>query len=223
MVLFAAATGLRPGEWIALEQRDIGLDNRLVHVRRAFRVNRLKTTKTDTPRAVPLQRSALDALDQPPSPPSATSLLFPPPKVATSTCTTGGRATGAPRSVPPASPRPAASTICATRSPPSRCAPDSAPSNCRATWAPASSTSTAATDTSPATATNTPWICSTTTTAAAATWTLVDVPWTSTPRSRRSPPQWKVASSRPFWESPLPDSNRRPLPYHSRCTSRETG
>jgi integrase len=76
MVLFAAATGLRPGEWIALEHRDIDLDNRLVHVRRAFRVNRLKTTKTDTPRAVPLQRSALDALDQLPAPSSATSLLF---------------------------------------------------------------------------------------------------------------------------------------------------
>jgi integrase len=58
MILFAAATGLRPGEWIALEQRDIDLDTRLVHVRRTFRVNRLKTTKTDTPRAVPLQRAA---------------------------------------------------------------------------------------------------------------------------------------------------------------------
>jgi integrase len=76
MVLFAAATGLRPGEWIALEHRDTDLDNRLIHVRRAFRVNRLKTTKTDTPRAVPLQRSALDALDQLPAPSSATSLLF---------------------------------------------------------------------------------------------------------------------------------------------------
>ena len=32
MVLFAAATGLRPGEWIALEHRDIDPDNRLVHV-----------------------------------------------------------------------------------------------------------------------------------------------------------------------------------------------
>ena len=80
MVLFAAATGLRPGEWIALEHRDIDLDNRVVHVRRAFRVNRLKTTKTDTPRAVPLQRSALEALDQLPSPSSATSLLFPAPE-----------------------------------------------------------------------------------------------------------------------------------------------
>jgi integrase len=80
MILFAAATGLRPGEWIALEHRDIDRGNRPVHVRRAFRVNRLKTTKTDTPRVVPLQRSALDALDQLPSPPSATSLLFPAPE-----------------------------------------------------------------------------------------------------------------------------------------------
>ena len=49
MILFAAATGLRPGEWIALEHRDIDLNDRLVHVCRAFRVNRLKTTKTNTP------------------------------------------------------------------------------------------------------------------------------------------------------------------------------
>jgi integrase len=80
MVLFAAATGLRPGEAIALEHRDIDLNDRLVHVCRAFRVNRLKPTKTNTARAVPLQRSALDALDQLPSPPSAPSLLFPAPE-----------------------------------------------------------------------------------------------------------------------------------------------
>ena len=59
MVLFAAATGLRPGEWIALEHRDIDRDDRLVHVCRAFRVSRLKPTKTNTARAVPLQRAAL--------------------------------------------------------------------------------------------------------------------------------------------------------------------
>jgi integrase len=80
IVLFAAATGLRPGKWIALEHRDIDCDNRLVHVRRAFRVNRLKTTKTNTARAVSLQRSALDALDQLPSPPHTASLLFPAPE-----------------------------------------------------------------------------------------------------------------------------------------------
>jgi integrase len=53
MVLFAAATGLRPGEWLALEWRDIDRDARLVHVRRAFRASRVKTTKTDHPRRRP--------------------------------------------------------------------------------------------------------------------------------------------------------------------------
>jgi integrase len=81
MVLFAAATGLRPGEWLALEWRDIDRDARLVHVRRAFRASRVKTTKTDHPRAVPLQRSALDALDRlPHRSRDATSLLFPAPE-----------------------------------------------------------------------------------------------------------------------------------------------
>src|SRR5437867_3718171 len=36
LVLFAAATGLRPGEWIALEQRDIDREARVVYVRRAL-------------------------------------------------------------------------------------------------------------------------------------------------------------------------------------------
>jgi integrase len=64
MVLFAAATGLRPGELLALEWRDIDCDARLLHVRRAYRASRVKTTKTDNPRSVPLQRAAIDALDQ---------------------------------------------------------------------------------------------------------------------------------------------------------------
>jgi len=37
LVIFAAATGLRPGEWIALEHRDIDLETRVVYVRRASR------------------------------------------------------------------------------------------------------------------------------------------------------------------------------------------
>jgi integrase len=45
MVMFAAATGLRPGEWIALEQRDIDLQARVVYVRRAFRNSRVKCTE----------------------------------------------------------------------------------------------------------------------------------------------------------------------------------
>jgi hypothetical protein len=137
MVLFAAATGLRPGEWIALEHRDIDLDNRLVHVRRAFRVNASRPPR-------PTRRAPCHSND----PRLTRSTNFrrhparhrcssPPPKAATSTCTTGDRGTGAPRNAPPASSPPAASTIFATRSPPSRCAPAWAPTSSRATWAPA--------------------------------------------------------------------------------------
>ena len=78
MVLLAAATGLRPGELIALEHRDVDRAARLLHVRRAFRLNRVKCTKTDHARAVPLQRRALEALDHLPT--SASTLLFPAPE-----------------------------------------------------------------------------------------------------------------------------------------------
>ena len=69
-VLFAAATGLRPGEWMALEQRDIDRQARVVYVRRALRNGRLKSTKTEgSIRAVPLQadraRSARPAQSRP--------------------------------------------------------------------------------------------------------------------------------------------------------------
>ena len=79
-VLFAAATGMRPGEWIALERRDLDLESRLVHVRRSYSRLRLRPTKTKTARAVPLQRTALDALDQLPRPRGrdrGKTLLFP--------------------------------------------------------------------------------------------------------------------------------------------------
>ena len=65
MVIFAAATGLRPEEWIALERRDVDLNSRVVYVRRAFTDGRLKCTKTEgSRRAVPLQAIALDALER---------------------------------------------------------------------------------------------------------------------------------------------------------------
>ena len=77
LVIFAAATGLRPGEWIALEQRDIDRNARVVYVRRAFRNGRIKSPKTEgSVRAVPLQAIALDALEQLPAG-SGTDLLFP--------------------------------------------------------------------------------------------------------------------------------------------------
>jgi integrase len=77
MVIFAAATGLRPSEWIALEQRDVDQEAQVVYVRRAFRNGRMKCTKTEgSVRAVPLQAIALAALERLPANP-ATPLLFP--------------------------------------------------------------------------------------------------------------------------------------------------
>jgi integrase len=65
MVLFAAATGLRPSELFALEQRDVDLAAGVVQIRRAYANGRVKRTKTRlSRRAVPLQRIALEALDQ---------------------------------------------------------------------------------------------------------------------------------------------------------------
>jgi integrase len=77
MVIFAAATGLRPAEWLALERRDIDRQARVVYVRRSFTKGRLKCTKTEASvRAVPLQAIALDALERQPASPDS-PLLFP--------------------------------------------------------------------------------------------------------------------------------------------------
>jgi len=65
MILFAAATGLRPAEWIALEKRDVDREEPVVYVRRSFTRSELKFPKTEASmRAVPLQARALDALDR---------------------------------------------------------------------------------------------------------------------------------------------------------------
>ncbi len=78
MVIFAAATGLRPGEWIALEHHDIDRDARVAYVHLAFTNGRLKCTKTQASvRAVPLQTRALEALDRLPA--ARTPMLFPSP------------------------------------------------------------------------------------------------------------------------------------------------
>jgi integrase len=78
MVLFAAATGLRPGEWLGLEHRDVDRQAQVVYVRRTFRNGRIKTPKTKASvRAVPLQAIALAALDELPRPDPERLLLFP--------------------------------------------------------------------------------------------------------------------------------------------------
>jgi integrase len=77
MVIFAAATGLRPAEWVALEWRDIDLGGRVVYVHRSFTKGRLKCPKTEASRrAVPLQTIALEAIEGQPSR-RQSSLVFP--------------------------------------------------------------------------------------------------------------------------------------------------
>jgi integrase len=78
MVLFAAATGLRPGEWLALERRDIDREAQVGYVRRTLRNGRIKTPKTKASlRAVPLQAIALAALDELQRHDPGCALLFP--------------------------------------------------------------------------------------------------------------------------------------------------
>jgi integrase len=77
MVLFGAATGMRPGEWVALQQRDIDRPGRVAYVTRSFSKGRLTHPKTESSiRAVPLQARALAALDQLPQG-GPGDLLFP--------------------------------------------------------------------------------------------------------------------------------------------------
>jgi integrase len=65
MVVFAAATGLRPSELFAVEHGDIDRAAGVVQIRRAYANGRVKQTKTRlSRRAVPLQAIAVDALDQ---------------------------------------------------------------------------------------------------------------------------------------------------------------
>ena len=65
MVVFAAATRLRPSELFAREHGDVDRAARVVHIRRAYANGRIKHTKTRlSRRAVPLQAIALEALDQ---------------------------------------------------------------------------------------------------------------------------------------------------------------
>ena len=136
MILFAAATGLRPAEWIALEKRDIDRKERVVYVRRSFTRGELKIPKTEaSTRAVPLQARALDALDRINSTGRRSS--FPESEAATSTSTTSAHTSGGQPRNPRASTRFAGSTISGTPSRPSRSVPESRPSTFPVTWAPA--------------------------------------------------------------------------------------
>lgn len=75
---FAAATGLRPEEWLVLERGDVDRRNKVLNVRRTLSsgevVELAKTSRSR--RQVPLNRRALEALEEIP-PRLDTPLLFP--------------------------------------------------------------------------------------------------------------------------------------------------
>jgi len=65
MILFAAATGLRPAEWGALGKREVDRHERVAYVRRFSTRGELNVPKTEAgTRAVPLQARTLDSLDR---------------------------------------------------------------------------------------------------------------------------------------------------------------
>jgi integrase len=76
--IFAAGTGLRPEEWIALERRDLDRARRIVSVQRVYagaKVSEYPKTGRSR-RRVPLRKRVIDALDAMPSR-LDTPLLFP--------------------------------------------------------------------------------------------------------------------------------------------------
>jgi integrase len=137
MVVFAAATGLRPSEWIALEQRDLDRKARVVYVRRCFAHGRLKRPRTRrSTRAVPLQAIALDALNRLPGRPER-PLLFPAPRGGYLDLHNFRRRTWKSAQLAAGSSPSGDRTTCATRSRPSRCGRASPRSTSPASWAPA--------------------------------------------------------------------------------------
>ena len=137
LVVFAAETGLRTNEWVALERRDVDRAGRAVVVQRRY-ANGVPTPYPKTERSrrrVPLTARALSALDGLPARVD-TPLLFPRPKEGTSGSTRGGRASGTRPSRRPASPS-GARTPFATPSQPRRSPPASRRSSSPGSWAPA--------------------------------------------------------------------------------------
>jgi integrase len=76
LAVFAAETGLRTNEWVALERRDIDRSGRAVTVQRRFADGVLTPYPKTTRRRVPLTPRAFDALERIP-PRLDTPLVFP--------------------------------------------------------------------------------------------------------------------------------------------------
>ena len=138
MVLFAAATGMRPGEWVALEYRDIDRDARVAYVHRSFSKGRL-TCPEDGGEQTRRTAASKGACGARPATASVSRLTCSslPSAAATSICTTSATATGNLPSSQQGSSRSGESTISGTPSLPSPCVPASPPSISLGTWAPA--------------------------------------------------------------------------------------
>jgi integrase len=119
--VFAAATGLRPEEWQALERRDVDRRARVVNVLRTVSDGQVvELAKTSGGRRqVPLSRRALAALDLIP-PRLDTPLIFPAPHGGILNLNNWRRRTWAPAIEASGVPRPA---TCAPRSRATRCTP----------------------------------------------------------------------------------------------------
>ena len=133
LVVFAAETGLRTNEWVALERRDVDRPGRAVTVQRRYADGVLtavpedgavaSTGAADRAGARRARRAAAAARHAARVPGAA--------RAATSRSTTGAPASGTTRSTPPGSSG-AARTTCATRSRPRRSPPASRSSSCPA-------------------------------------------------------------------------------------------
>ena len=139
LLRFAAATGLRPCEWIALERRDVRRDDGVVLVERSHSRGHLtaygKTTRSR--RRVPLSAVAIAALDDLP-PRIDTPLLFPSPTGRHLNLGNFGTDANGSRHSRQAASDTARSTRCDTPSRPMPSPPGSASSSSVATWARAS-------------------------------------------------------------------------------------
>jgi integrase len=139
MVVFAAATGLRPSELFALEQGDVDRAAGVVQIRRAYANGRVKQTKTrlEQTRGSAAGDRARGARPIPAAgrqPAAVSERTRRPPRLsATSTAATGSRS-----SERSGSSRCATFTTCATPTPPSRSAPASRCSPSHGSWARAS-------------------------------------------------------------------------------------
>ena len=136
LVVFAAETGLRTNEWVALERRDVDKTAQVVTVQRRFADGVLtafpKTERSRRQRAADragarrIRAATGAALDEARVPGSQGRLHL--------DSTTGAPASGTTRSTPPGSSA-AARTTCATRSRPRRSLRASRSSSLRGSWA----------------------------------------------------------------------------------------